>query len=181
MERKQSSYLEPLIVISNSLDSFLPSSVHMAPSVAQSSVTGRVIVISLFPVDWTVISHCKLLGLSVRRACATLPLSTVNAWSRRVMWLSDNASLKSMLKVWVMEPSYAVVVMEGPSRLTVSGGFATAPVVVLVRLSTLSASSVKETRTRMTVSSSDGAGCRWCPWRPECPCRCFRRKQPTGS
>ena len=60
----------------------------MAPSASQSSVTGRVIVTSPPESGLTVISQ-RMLGVSLspssRRAPATSPPVTVNAWSRSVL------------------------------------------------------------------------------------------------
>ena len=65
--------LGPATVSSSRLDSFLPSSVQMAPWTPQSSVTGRTMVTSPFESGLTVISQRMLLGLSIRCAFTTSP------------------------------------------------------------------------------------------------------------
>ena len=60
----------------------------MAPCASQSSVAGSSTVTSAFESGVMLISHLMLrvsLSPSSRRAPATVPLVTVNAWSRSVL------------------------------------------------------------------------------------------------
>ncbi len=75
----------PLTVNTISVDSFLPSSVQIAPSASQSSVIGRMIVTAPSELGLTVIRQPTLLPCSSRYAFRTVPPFTVKAWSGRVL------------------------------------------------------------------------------------------------
>ena len=78
------AYSGPATVTVVELESFLPSSVQIAPSALQSVVSGRVMVIVPFPSGFTVMLQEMLLGLSVLWAASTDPPVMLKAWSRRV-------------------------------------------------------------------------------------------------
>ena len=95
---------------SSGLDSIVSSSVQMAPCASQSSVAGSSTVTSALESGLTLISHRMLgvsLSLSSRRAPTTVPLVTVNAWSRSVTSLKPSlgSSLKRSSKVKSSCPS----------------------------------------------------------------------------
>ena len=75
------AYSGPGTVKLSGLDSFLPSSVQIAPSALQSVVSGRVMVMVPFPSGFTVMRQEMLLGLSVLWAASTDPPVTLKAWS----------------------------------------------------------------------------------------------------
>ena len=70
---------------SGGADSFLPSSVQMAPLDSQSVVAFRDMVTSALGSGVTVIYQRMLPGRSSRRTYVTEPPVTVNAWSRTVV------------------------------------------------------------------------------------------------
>ena len=70
------------------LDSIVSSSVQMAPCASQSSVAGSSTVTFALESGLTLISH-RMLGVALSPssfwAPTTVPLVTVNAWSRSVL------------------------------------------------------------------------------------------------
>ena len=70
---------------SSRLDSILPSWVQMAPSAAQSVVTGSTMVMVESESGVTFISHLTLPVGSSRRIPEISPPVTVKAWSTRVL------------------------------------------------------------------------------------------------
>ena len=75
----------PETVSSSLPESFLPSEVQIAPSLAQSAVAGSTMVTSAEEPGVTWISHLTFLPFSSRLAFTTSPPVTVKAWSRRVL------------------------------------------------------------------------------------------------
>ena len=63
-------------------DSFLLSSVQIAPELEQSVVSGRVMVTEPLPVGFTSTVQPWLLPWVIRLALAMVPPLTVKAWSR---------------------------------------------------------------------------------------------------
>ena len=72
----------PATVADVGWDSFLLSSVQIAPLSSQSVVSGRVMVTSPLPVGSTSMCQPWLLPWVCRAALAMVAPSTVNAWSR---------------------------------------------------------------------------------------------------
>ena len=144
----------PATVADVGWDSFLLSSVQIAPLAWQSVVSGRVMLTAPLPVGSTSTVQPWLLPCSLRTALAMAPPLTVNASSRILAYPASTFSLKVRSKVKLL-PSWSAGTF---AKLAVSGlvrwGATAVVAVMLVRDSALSASSLKVTRTLMVLSWS---------------------------
>ena len=133
----------------------------MAPSsLSQSVVTGSTMVTLPLPSGLTVIRHPMLLFGSFWSRCAfrMVPADTSKAWNLRVWKLkSDLGSSLNAISNTISSVEPLWVAGGAAVMLTFRSGGATAPVAALVSDSSLSAPSLKLTRTLIVLptSSSD--------------------------